>query len=194
MKIQIFFLEFAYGLYLCMLIIRTLCPENLAFNPLKKKKKGSTAIQRYQRVLFFSQEQFFHPSVLFWSTVNRLGSAFLPVMNALANRLLLPEAEFPHRDADFQRGIGVYPGEARCSSDPSAPHAKWHLQTAVGLVDLAHLADLLHHYTSKKPGTNSIQRFHLCNKALSVQFFLWKNRVSYQVTPKIFTSVNSLFQ
>ncbi len=93
----------------------------------------------------------FNSSLLFWPSVNALGSALIPVVNALCNwLLLLPYSDFPHYDPALQRaGSGLYPGAGRCNSDPTAPHAKWHLQSAVGLVDLVHLADLLHRHLSR---------------------------------------------
>ncbi len=38
--------------------------------------------------------------------------------------------------------MGVYPGEDWCDPSADAPHAKWHLETGIGLADWAHLADL----------------------------------------------------
>ena len=36
----------------------------------------------------------------------------------------------------------MYPGEDWCDPSADAPHAKWHLETGIGLADWAHLADL----------------------------------------------------
>ncbi len=96
---------------------------------------------------FFSlQEQFFPDAeVLFSPLGNRVGAALLPVLNTLINDLFLPEEDFPHHNPDLQLGVGVYPGEGWCNPAP-LPHAKWHLQTGIALVDFAHLADLLHVY------------------------------------------------
>ncbi len=44
--------------------------------------------------------------------------------------------------------------KCRCNND-AVPHAKWHLQTGIALVDLFHLADMYHEFlstTATEPG------------------------------------------
>ena len=39
----------------------------------------------------------------------------------------------------FQEGRDIYPGDVWCN--PQIPHAKWHLQSGVGLLDLVYICD-----------------------------------------------------
>jgi len=67
--------------------------------------------------------------------VNQLGFTFMVTVNQIANFL----TSFPILDASLQAGIGIYPGEEWCM--PQEPHAKWHVESANGLMDLMLLAD-----------------------------------------------------
>ncbi len=87
---------------------------------------------------------------LYSAEANAAGAALLPVVNTLLNTLL-PEEDFPHLNPALQLGRGVYPGEEWCNPAP-LPHAKWHLQTGIALVDFARLADMLHVYLSPEGG------------------------------------------
>jgi len=71
---------------------------------------------------------------------NALGAQFLPVLNQYANN----QTSWSLHIADVQLGLG-YPGHAECN--PLIPHAKWHLETAAGLSDIAKLADSLFRLT-----------------------------------------------
>ncbi len=66
----------------------------------------------------------------------------MPVVNGFVNDNLLNPDYFPHYNLDLQDGVDVYPGELDCNPAP-LPHAKWHLQTGIALVDFAHLSNLL---------------------------------------------------
>lgn len=66
---------------------------------------------------------------------NEKGAAFLPVLNALANA----EMDFEYYNHNLNRAVGIYPGEDWCN--PLIPHAKWHLETGIGLTDLLFLAN-----------------------------------------------------
>lgn len=44
-----------------------------------------------------------------------------------------------YHKGNLQAGVGIYPGEERCN--PRVPHAKWHLQTALFILDLLHLGN-----------------------------------------------------
>ena len=62
-----------------------------------------------------------------------LGGAALPYVNLVADAL-----------TGFPKGPSgeVYPGDEHCRShSPMAPHAKWHEESAQGLLDLVRLAD-----------------------------------------------------
>ena len=50
-----------------------------------------------------------------------------------------------HRTKLFQDGKKVYPGDTWCQ--PQQAHAKWHAQSAVGLLDLIYLADEINRLT-----------------------------------------------
>ena len=39
----------------------------------------------------------------------------------------------------FQEGRDIYPGDVWCN--PQIPHAKWHLQSGMGLLDLVYICD-----------------------------------------------------
>jgi len=67
--------------------------------------------------------------------VNQLGYTFMVSVNKFADFL----TDFPMLDADLQKGSGIYPGEEWCN--PQEPHAKWHVESANGLMDLMMLAD-----------------------------------------------------
>ncbi len=66
---------------------------------------------------------------------NEIGAALLPIVNTQLNKL----TDIEYYDPAFQLGRNIYPGEDWCN--PLIPHAKWHLQTGVGLFDLVVLTD-----------------------------------------------------
>jgi len=72
---------------------------------------------------------------------NALGAQFIPVLNQYANN----QTSWNLHISDVQQGVG-YPGHAECN--PVIPHAKWHLETAAGLSDIARLADSLFRLTA----------------------------------------------
>ena len=49
-------------------------------------------------------------------------------------------------DNSFQDGRLTYPGDSWCN--PQQAHAKWHHEAAVGLLDLAYVADNVHKLTA----------------------------------------------
>ena len=65
---------------------------------------------------------------------NAFGAALLPHINAYANNL----TSWDHYVEDVQMGTG-YPGSGWCND--IIPHAKWHVQTAAALGDVARLMD-----------------------------------------------------
>ena len=67
---------------------------------------------------------------------NALGAALLPHVNMFANNLTLWNLTVE----DVQQG-GGYPGSERCNN--VIPHAKWHVQTAASLADMARLVDFV---------------------------------------------------
>ena len=61
----------------------------------------------------------------------------MPIINTIINRVLL--ADYEHWSTDFQLARNVYPGEESCNA--VIPHAKWHVEAGIGLVDMLILAD-----------------------------------------------------
>ena len=77
---------------------------------------------------------------------------------------------------DFQLGIGVYPGENLCNPSSNSPHAKWHLETGIGLVDWGHLADL---YFQVFPQKHFPAYLHTC-----ILHTFFKKNSSFQILPQ----------
>ena len=67
---------------------------------------------------------------------NAFGAALLPHVNEFANNLTTWSLWVP----DVQAGSG-YPGSGWCND--LIPHAKWHVETAASLADVARLADMV---------------------------------------------------
>jgi hypothetical protein len=65
----------------------------------------------------------------------QIGTVLLPFVNDIATSL----TSYHYSDPSFQHGVNMYPGEEWCN--PVIPHAKWHLQTGIALVDFVFLAD-----------------------------------------------------
>ena len=60
----------------------------------------------------------------------------------LVNQLSTSITTYPHRDMEFQAAKNMYPGQEQC--DTRSPHALWHLESAIALVDGVFLADEIH--------------------------------------------------
>eukprot|EP00450_Noctiluca_scintillans_P003820 CAMPEP_0194496218 /NCGR_PEP_ID=MMETSP0253-20130528/13563_1 /TAXON_ID=2966 /ORGANISM="Noctiluca scintillans" /LENGTH=537 /DNA_ID=CAMNT_0039337589 /DNA_START=65 /DNA_END=1678 /DNA_ORIENTATION=- len=86
---------------------------------------------------FVWQEHVFKYGALYNTAWNLLGAYLIPTVNSLSNKL----TGFSHPDASIQESSDVYPGDDSCSFKASAPHAKWHEQSANGLMDIGYLAD-----------------------------------------------------
>ena len=67
--------------------------------------------------------------------MNEAGAALLPIVNVLAKQL----TTFQFSSPNFQLGTKFYPGESECNKWD--PHAKWHLETGIALVDFVYLGD-----------------------------------------------------
>jgi hypothetical protein len=75
--------------------------------------------------------------------VNEVGAALLPIVNELATQL----NTFEYSSVNFQLGRNFYPGEHECNKWD--PHAKWHLQTGIALVDFVFLTDEMYRLLNK---------------------------------------------
>ena len=67
--------------------------------------------------------------------VNEMGAALLPMVNVWATKL----TTFQFSSPNFQLGTNFYPGESHCNK--WNPHAKWHLESSIALVDFVYLGD-----------------------------------------------------
>ena len=77
--------------------------------------------------------------------VNEIGAALLPIWNVLTTQL----TTFEYSSSEFQLGQNFYPGEFECNKWD--PHAKWHLQTGIALVDFVYLSDELLRLLNTQP-------------------------------------------
>lgn len=85
---------------------------------------------------FLWQEQVLTDNTFFLDpVVNEKGWELLPVLNEMVNAI----NSFEYSDLNYQKGINVYPGDFWCN--PVFAHAKWHLESALGLLDLVYTGD-----------------------------------------------------
>ena len=84
---------------------------------------------------FAWQEDTFPLPILLGPFANILGATMLKYVNMFANNL----TSFPTYDISMQNGTDAYPGSEWCNDQQ--PHAKWHLESANGLLDLVYLSD-----------------------------------------------------
>jgi len=86
---------------------------------------------------FIWQEHLVRYGALYNPVWNLCGALLIPSVNSLCNKL----TGFGHADFTIQHSTDVYPAHSYCKIKATAPHAKWHEQSANGLMDLAYLAD-----------------------------------------------------
>ena len=75
----------------------------------------------------------------------QLGALLLPFWNSAVTGL----TTFSYSDPSFQPGANMYPGEEWCN--PVIPHAKWHVETGIALVDYVFLADEINRIIVEHP-------------------------------------------
>ena len=68
-------------------------------------------------------------------TVNTWGAEMIPVLNSFLNSY----NSFEYFETNFQDAVDVYPGDFWCNL--VIPHAKWHLESGIGLLDLTYVGD-----------------------------------------------------
>lgn len=73
--------------------------------------------------------------------INQVGEVAISLVNKLAAWI----ETFPYSPGFDQAGQGFFPREEDCNA--WNPHSKWHLGTAIGLVDLIFLSDEIHKLT-----------------------------------------------
>lgn len=120
----------------------------LYLHPLEKLRLKNNFLSASKKLLFAFvwQEKTFKLPFIFGPAVNSLGSESIQVVNGVANIL----NDFTFYEKNFQKGIGIYPGDLGCNR--KLPHAKWHVQSAVGLLDLVYLCDNINAITAPLAG------------------------------------------
>ncbi|KAF2352050.1 hypothetical protein FHG87_017196, partial [Trinorchestia longiramus] len=88
-----------------------------------------------QLYAFFWQETFFINPLTPHPLVNSIGPKQLSKVNKVANYI----NGFEYFNQNLQAGRDVYPGEGSCNK--RIPHAKWHIESALGLLDLVYVTD-----------------------------------------------------
>lgn len=86
---------------------------------------------------FVWQEEVFQYGSLYTESWNAVGSVLTSTVNSVANGL----TGFSHPDESLQQNKKMYPGQGDCDVKKTAPHAKWHVQSANALMDLTYLCD-----------------------------------------------------
>jgi len=85
---------------------------------------------------FLWQEEFLTQNPIIYNPiVNVIGNTLIKYVNGYANSI----NTFPIYEQAMQDGERVYPGSEWCN--PLQTHAKWHLESANGLLDLVYLSD-----------------------------------------------------
>ena len=112
-----------------------------AFDVLEKSGKRqlltdtvSTIAKFGYAFLWFSSSGTESNRSVFGSILNFFGSKIIPAFNVKFNIL----NSFNYSFSNLQLGENLYPGEKRCNIRYS--HAKWHVQSAVSIVDMVKLA------------------------------------------------------
>ena len=111
--------------------------ENVTISVLEKAELLESTAGTVMKLLyaFVWQEDYFDlGGANLTPEANAFGAALLPHINAYANNL----TSWDHYVEDVQMGTG-YPGSGWCND--IIPHAKWHVQTAAALGDVARLMD-----------------------------------------------------
>ena len=77
----------------------------------------------------------YDPSIA--TRIKQEGADLIPWVNQLATSL----TTFQHSNLKFQSGKNMYPGQEKCWH---SPHALWHLESSIAILDFVFLADELH--------------------------------------------------
>jgi hypothetical protein len=114
--------------------------QNITLGPVDETRFFEDGITTVLKLIyaFLWQEEILTDNPIFLSEcLNEIGYEYLPIVNTRLNEI----NTFDYFNLDFQNGTDVYPGDFWCN--PVIPHAKWHLESAVGLLDLTYLADYM---------------------------------------------------
>jgi hypothetical protein len=111
---------------------------------------------------FIWQESVIKVPLIFLPETLLLGSKLVPIVNGIGNMFnsyqyfeqsfqvkqkTLPYLSFVYHINTFQDGVNVYPADYRCNRNH--PHAMWHAQSSVGLLDIIYLADYVNGITKR---------------------------------------------
>ena len=91
------------------------------------------------------------------SLFNEIGYDVLPLINDLANTA----TSFHQNNINFQEGKNLYPGEFVCNrggDNGENKHPKWHLQTAISVLDVIYVSDEIHRIITSYGKLNNTNR------------------------------------
>ncbi len=94
---------------------------------------------------FVWQEQRLNVPFITDPEANVRGAELIPIVNGFANSL----NDYTYYEQRFQDGYDIYPGDYACNRGALTPHSKWHLESALGLMDLVYLADHVYGITAQ---------------------------------------------
>ena len=143
-----------------MLQFRTLTAD-LVVTPTEKLLLEGNMISAFVKLMyaFLWQEAYIRPPFVTNPAANAVGAELIPLVNSFANQFndftyyeqtfqarqmkSIPDPTWIWRCSaskwKFQDGYAIYPGDGWCNRQ--YPHAKWHLQSGVGLLDLVYICD-----------------------------------------------------
>ena len=116
-------------------------------SPMKREsltKNSIGIIMKLFHSLLWIEQRFNIDPLITKPLINSIGGLLLPGITTKANSLL----SYEYFDKDFQMSRNVYPGEQWCN--PRYPHAKWHVLSALTLVDLVNYSDEIHQVLSTR--------------------------------------------
>lgn len=97
-----------------------------------------SALGKMIHAFVWNERRVFTNPILLEPFTNMIGLALLPKVNRKINGA----SNFQYFKSHFQRGENIYPGEQWCN--PKVAHAKWHVQSSLGVLDLIYLGDEMH--------------------------------------------------
>ena len=114
--------------------------EGFKIGPLAKKKllfDTLGSVTKLVYALLWQEEVFAQDGedyIFLDPHINEIGWEYLPTLNSIVDSL----NSYEYFDLDYQNGSRTYPGEEDCN--PVMPHAKWHLESGIGLLDLVYVS------------------------------------------------------
>ncbi|KAF2365482.1 hypothetical protein FHG87_003766, partial [Trinorchestia longiramus] len=127
-------LEFVTEIYLPEFRRLTASVNLTVIEKIKFEENLMSAVEKLLYAFLWQEERLTDNPIFLNATVNEWGAEHIAVLNTRLNKL----NTFDYYDVDFQNATDIYPGDDWCN--PEIPHAKWHLEAAIGLLDLAYVA------------------------------------------------------